>query len=436
MNQAQQTPFYLKDNFAPVEEEISTDQLQVLGSIPPVLNGRFLRNGPNPRTGWSDHWFLGNGMVHGVELENGKANWYRNRYVRTPYFDDPDANPIESLMQLDKSAANTHVIHHAGRILALEEGHLPWQLSTDLDTLGAWDFKGKLQTAMTAHPKVCADTGELLFFAYGVFPPHLTYHRVSASGELVQSEQITVPGGTMMHDFNITRNFVIWMDLPAVWDVARAGDGGLPISWDESYGARLGVMPRNGGDLDVTWYDIDPCYVFHPLNAYEDGDSIVIDVCRKKDVMTSKVESPAMLTRWVIDRSSGTVSATQIDDRSTEFPRVCDTRVGLKHRYGYAAGLAGSVPFGERYIKYDLHDFSASVIELGEGCEGSEAVFVRDPAGSSEDDGWLLAYVFDKSRGRSELLILDASSMSAEPVARILLPVRVPMGFHGSWVPF
>ena len=436
MNQAQGKPFYLRDNFAPVEEEVSDDHLRVIGSIPTALNGRFLRNGPNPRNGWSDHWFLGNGMVHGVELQNGNANWYRNRYVRTPFYDDPDANPIESLMQLDKSAANTHVIYHAGKILALEEGHLPWQLSTDLDTLGAWDFEGKLNTAMTAHPKVCAETGELLFFAYGVFPPYLTYHRVSASGELVQSEQITVPGGTMMHDFNITRNHVIWMDLPAVWDVGRAGEGGLPISWDESYGARLGVMPRNGGDEDVTWYDIDPCYVFHPLNAYEDCDNIVIDVCRKENVMASKVEAPALLTRWVINRSAGTVSETQIDDRSTEFPRICDTRVGLKHRYGYVAGLAGSTPYGERYIKYDLNDFSSSVVELGKGREGSEAVFVRDPAGSSEDDGWLLAYVYDKPSGKSELLILDASSMSEEPVARILLPVRVPMGFHGSWVPF
>ena len=436
MNQAQKKPFYLRDNFAPVVDEITEDHLKVIGSIPPALNGRFLRNGPNPRSGWSDHWFLGNGMVHGVELQDGRANWYRNRYVKTPYYYDPDAEPLELLLRPDKSAANTHVIHHAGRILALEEGHLPWQLSPELDTIGPWDFDGKLNTAMTAHPKVCAGTGELLFFAYGMSPPYLTYHRVSASGELVQSEQITVPGGTMMHDFNITRNHVVWMDLPAVWDMTAAGDGGLPVKWDERYGARLGVMPRNGGDADVTWYEIDPCYVFHPLNAYEEGDTIVIDVCRKDNVMAGSVETPALLTRWVIDRTAGTVSETQIDDRSIEFPRVCDTRVGLKHRYGYAAGLAGSVPYGERYIKYDLAGDSASVVELGVGREGSEAVFVQDPAGTREDDGWLLAYVYDQSSDRSELLILDAGSMSEEPVARVMLPVRVPMGFHGSWVPF
>jgi carotenoid cleavage dioxygenase-like enzyme len=436
MNQAVEKPFYLKDNFAPVFEEVSADQLEVVGSIPTELNGRLLRNGPNPQTGWSDHWFLGNGMIHGVEFENGKANWYRNRYVKTPLYADSDADPIGALMELDKSSANTHIIHHAGKILALEEAHLPWELSTDLETIGVCDFDGKLSTPMTAHPKVCPETGELLFFAYGIFPPYLTYHRVSAEGDLVQTEQITVPGGTMMHDFNVTRNYVIWMDLPAVWDVDKLSEGGLPIGWDESYGARLGVMPRNGGDSDVVWYDIDPCYVFHPLNAYEDAGKIVIDVCRKAHIMNGNIDAPAMLYRWEIDQAAGTVSETQLDDRSTEFPRVNDAVVGLKHRFGYMAGLAEAGPFGERYIKFDLNDASSKAAELGEGREGSEAVFVKDPAGSSEDDGWLLSYVYDNATDRSEVLILDASTMSDTPVARILLPARVPMGFHGSWVPF
>lgn len=436
MNQPLEQPFYLKDNFAPVFEEITDSSLSVIGNIPPALNGRLLRNGPNPQTGRSDHWFFGNGMIHGVEFENGKVNEYRNRYVRTPLWEDKDADPIAALMELDKSAANTHVIHHAGKILALEEAHLPWEVSSQLETLGVYDFGGALKTPMTAHPKVCPSTGELLFFAYGLFPPYLTYHRVNASGELVQTENITVPSGTMMHDFNITENYVIWMDLPAVWDIENAEAGGLPIRWDESYGARLGVMPRSGGDSDVTWYDIDPCYVFHPLNAYEEGDTIVLDVCRKASVMQESIDAPALLTRWVIDRAKGSVSEVQIDDRSTEFPRVCNSVIGLKHRYGYMAGLSPDAPFGERYIKYDLSNFSSKTVELGENVEGSEAVFVKDPNGTSEDDGWLMAYVYDKTKDRSEVLILDASTMSDKPVARVLLPARVPMGFHGSWIPF
>lgn len=436
MNQPVETPFHLKDNFAPVTEERDDTGLEVIGSIPPALNGRLLRNGPNPQTGWSDHWFFGNGMIHGVEFENGRANWYRNRYVRTPLWEDPDADSVSAIMELDKSAANTHVIHHAGKILALEEAHLPWEVSPQLETLRAWDFDGKLQTPMTAHPKVCPVTGELLFFAYGLFPPFLTYHRVSAGGKLVQTETITVPGGTMMHDFNITKNYVIWMDLPAVWNLEAVAEGGLPIQWDESYGARLGVMPRNGGDNDVTWYNIDPCYVFHPLNAYEEGNNIVLDVCRKANVMAGEIDAPAQLTRWVIDRPAGVVSETRLDDRVVEFPRVNDAVVGLPYRYGYAAGLAEDSPYGERYVKYDLGAFSSKTVELGKGREGSEAVFVADPDATSEDDGWLLGYVYDKSTDRSEVLILDASTLSEEPVARVLLPARVPMGFHGSWIPF
>lgn len=436
MNQPATKPFYLDGNFAPVYEESTAEKLEVIGAIPPELNGRLLRNGPNPQTGWSSHWFFGNGMIHGVEIEKGKANWYRNRYIRTPLYADPEGDPIEAILQLDKSAANTHVIHHAGKILALEEGHLPWEVSTALDTVGVHDYGGKLATPMTAHPKVCPVTGEMLFFAYGIFPPYLTYHRVSADGKLVQSEQITVPGGTMMHDFNVTQNYVIWMDLPAVWNITDNPSGGLPIRWDPSYGARLGVMPRNGGNADVKWYDIDPCYVFHPLNAYEKDNDIIVDVCRKDSIMDGNIDAPARLYRWVIDLMAGTVSERQIDDRIAEFPRVCDTVVGLEYRYGYTTGLSASLPYGERYIKYDLSDYSSTTVELGAGRQGSEAVFVKAPNGASEDDGWLLSYVYDQAADKSEVLILDANTMSQKPVARILLPARVPMGFHGSWIPF
>jgi carotenoid cleavage dioxygenase len=152
--------------------------------------------------------------------------------------------------------------------------------------------------------------------------------------------------------------------------------------------------------------------------------------------MDGAIDAPASLHRWVIDRAAGTVSERQIDDRTVEFPRVCDTVVGLDYRYGYTTGLAASAPYGERYIKYDLRNDSSRTVELGEGRQGSEAVFVNDPNGTSEDDGWLLSYVYDNSSDQSEVLILDASTMSEQPVARILIPARVPMGFHGSWVPY
>lgn len=428
-------PFHLTGNFAPVFEENTCTDLKVTGSIPSALRGRFFRNGSNPQSGYSDHWFLGNGMIHGIELADGKANWYRNRYVQTPLYQNPDE---ERSGRLDWSLANTHVISHAGHILALEEGSLPFEVSKDLETVGRYDFDGKLQSNMTAHPRVCPKTGELLFFGYGAVPPYLTYHRVSADGQLVQSEEITVKGPTMMHDWNITENYVIWMDLPMVFDLEVAMKGGIPIRWSDDYGARLGVMPRNGTDKDVTWYEIEDCYVFHPMNAYEDGNKIVIDTSRFKKLAFSPADgkgTPAVLHRWVIDTEKGTVSEQPIDDRPADFPRVPDALIGQKHRYGYMAGFGNSnAEMGKWVYKYDLQTGSETTADLGD-LRAGEPVFAADPNGTSEDDGWILSFVYDPNRDASDLIILDASNFSNEPVARVHLPVRVPYGFHGSWIP-
>ena len=431
--QAEEKPFWLKDNFAPVFDEVTVTDLEVTGEIPRELNGRLLRNGANPQSGWSDHWFLGNGMLHGVEIQNGKANWYRNRYVQTPLFKSPEMNPMETLGDMNYSSANTHVIHHAGKILALEEGHWPFEVNEKLDTIGPHNFGGKLAGPMTAHPKTCGETGELLSFSYGMSAPFLTYHRTSAEGEMLQVEPITVKGATMVHDFNVTRNHVVFMDLPCVWNFDGIAETGLPVIWDESDGARLGVMPRNGTDADVRWFDINPCYVFHPLNAYEEGDKITVDVCRMEDAMKPGSNSPPMLYRWVIDLTAGTVSETQLDDRVVDFTRVCDTRVGLKNRYGYGANFTG-LPVAGGFIKYDLQNDSSEYHPLNGG-QGSEPVFVKDPNGKDEDDGWVLSYVYQPEIDKSEIVIVDSRAFDKEPVARIHLPVRVPAGFHGNWVP-
>jgi carotenoid cleavage dioxygenase-like enzyme len=431
-------PFHLKDNFAPVFEETTAFDLEVTGSLPPELSGRYIRNGPNPQTGWSAHWFLGNGMLHGVQLQKGTAVEYRNRYVRTPLFEDAEADPIAGLGDLRMAVANTHVIRHAGKILALEEVHLPVEVTGELETKGAHDFGGQLRTGMTAHPKICPETGEMLFFGYGLVPPFLTYHRVSADGRLVQSEEITVGAATMVHDFNITRNHVVFMDLPVLWDAEGfAAGGGLPLKWSESYGARLGVMPRDGSNADVVWYEIDPCYVYHPMNAYEDGARIFVDVCRlAHEAKPGAPEALPQLYRWTIDPTSGSVAEDRLDDRSVEFPRINEARVGLPYRFGYAVGLDAEHPAaGERLHKFDLHGGGCAVTthELGPGRLASEPVFVPSENHSAEDDGWVLAYVYDGPTDKSELIVLDATRFDADPVARVHLPARVPAGFHGSW---
>ncbi len=436
-------PFHLRGNFAPVFDEVTSDNLEVRGSIPPELNGRYLRNGANPITGESAHWFLGDGMVHGVRLRDGQAEWYRNRWVRTPFYDNP-TKPVIDLENLDfsseNSKANTHVVRHAGRILCLEEGHLPWEISEELETIGPHSFGGQLDGPFTAHPKICPTTGEMLAFGYGFLPPaYLTFLRVSATGELVQQKNIEIPAPVMMHDFNITASRVVFMDLPVVFDFDVAVAGGMPFSFQRDNGARLGVMDRGDSDADVQWLDIDPCYVFHPVNSYDDDGRVIIDVARYPTMWetgSTEFDSKANLWRWEIDTVAGRVTETQLDDRPIEFGRVADSRVGLKNRFGYAVGSKRDAadPEAGTLVKYDFDTGDSFTWDLGKGRDPGEFVFVPRPGSTNEDGGWLMGYVYDRSENRSSLLILNAEDPTSEPLAEIVLPQRVPFGFHGSWI--
>ncbi|HEY5646231.1 MAG TPA: carotenoid oxygenase family protein [Pseudomonadales bacterium] len=436
-------PSHLRGNGRPTTEEHTITELKVTGSIPRELDGRYVRNGANPLSGTSDHPFFGDGMLHGVRLRDGKAQWYRNRYVQTPFIRNPSVDILDPSVMMDMRAskANTHVIGHAGRILALEEGHFPYVVDGNLETVGPIDFGGVLKGSFTAHPKICPVTGELLAFGYSAMEPYLRYLRISAEGELVQTENITVGGPTMMHDFNVTRNFVVFMDLPAVFKLELAMKGEMPIRWDDSYPARLGVMPRNGTDAQVVWYDINPCYVFHPMNAYEEGDSIVLDVARFSHIWRdSAMDFPSPdLWRWTIDTRSGKVREEQVDDRPAEFPRVADGVVGLKHRYGYMMGMsqdpdpADPMDASGSILKYDRQTGRRADIEFGRGRVGGEPVFVPAENAKAEDDGYLMTYVYDASSDTSQFVIMDAATMDATPVASIDLP-RIPNGFHGSWI--
>jgi carotenoid cleavage dioxygenase-like enzyme len=427
---------HLAGNFAPVTDELTAYDLPVTGTIPPELTGWFLRNGPNPREAASRHWFLGDGMVHGLRLEGGRARSYRNRWVRTPTFTD-GAPVVDERGRRDLTAghANTHVVRHAGRTLALVESSLPYAIDCrpgrELETLGAHDFGGRLTTAMTAHPKTCPTTGELHFFGYDHAAPHLTYHRADAAGELTVSRPVDVHGPTMMHDFHLTDAHVIFMDLPVVFDLRAPG---MPFRWDREYGARLGVLRRDDPYGEVRWLPIDPCYVFHALNAHDDGDHrIVLYVSRYAEYRS---DAPAHLWRWTIDLASGTVTEEQMDDQSCEFPRVDDRLAGLPARFGHAtaAEVPGSGPVPGALLRYDLLTGAAARYDFGPGRTPGEAAFA--PADDRPGGpGWLITYVYDAATDKSDLVVLDAEDISAGPVATVHLPQRVPYGFHGNWLP-
>ena len=399
-----------------------------------------MRNGPNPHTGTSPHWFLGDGMLHGVELRDGQAGWYRNRYVRTRQLTDADAAYVDDQGHADFTIgpANTHVIGHAGRILALVESSYPYEVTPELETVGCFDFDGRLRTPMTAHPKLDPASGELHFFGYGFAPPYLTYHVADTAGTLVRSEEISVRGPTMMHDFNLTERYVVFMDLPVVFDLDLAIQGTMPYRWDDDYGARLGVLPRDGTDADVQWFEIDPCYVFHPMNAYDADGAITLDVVRYPQLWAGNngdLDATAHLTRWTIDLAVGAVKEEQLDDRGTEFPRVDPRVVGRRHRFGYAVQTDTDAESRSGVlVQYDQAHGSARTHDFGAGREAGEPVFVPAADGRAEDDGWVMTFVFDAARDTSDFVLLDARDFEGPPVATVPLPQRVPVGFHGSWI--
>ncbi|MFJ8503607.1 carotenoid oxygenase family protein [Streptomyces avermitilis] len=443
-------PLYLRGRFAPVPEEHSAADLTVRGSLPPDLDGRYLRNGPNPLPGQDKgHWFTGPGMLHGIRLRNGRAEWYRNRWVRTRELAGHPFVREDFTIDLAATPANTHVIRHADKVLALCEVGLPYWVSPSLETVGPYDFEGRLTTAMTAHPKEDPATGELHLFGTGFAPPYLTYHRVTAEGLLLDSRPIDVPGPTMMHDFAITEHHIVWLDLPVVFDAALAGRGGIPHRWDEEYGARLGVMSRTPGSTEVTWYDVDPCYVFHVGNAYEDAQGrIVLDAVRYDHAGFQKAwadiggsagpssligvvepghsQAPAVLHRWILDPASGRVTESPLDDRAAEFPTHNATLTGRPNRYLYTVS-------GDGIAKHDLTRHTSHVHETPGSPFAGEAVFVAAADGTSEDEGWLLSLVSNDDGKAGELLVLDAADLSVQAVVE--LPHPVPAGFHGSWLP-
>jgi carotenoid cleavage dioxygenase-like enzyme len=445
-------PWHMRGNYAPVMDEVEAFDLPVVGQIPVDLNGRYFRNGANPMNGPTMHWFAGDGMIHGTRVRDGKAEWYRNRMVRTKALAGADRmDALTGTIDLTVGLANTHVIRHAGRIFALEEGSLPNELSPEVDTLGPYDFGGKLHTPFTAHPHTCPETGEMHFFGYELISaPFVTYHVADAAGNLVHSQPIDVPGPTMVHDFAISRNYAIFMDMPVVFDIELAMQGGMPFVWRESYGARIGLLSRDEARRgeQPRWFDVDLCYVFHIMNAWDDGPDgryVWLDAGRHASMWAGGADKfePSLLHRWRFDLQTGAVTEEQLDDVSHGFPRIDDRRTGLQNRYGWAVAPRSGInrntdaPLMDDasvIAKYDLAN-GASVThhDMGPNATFGEPVFVPREGATAEDDGYLVTYVFDKSTETSRFVVLDAADMTAAPIATVQLPQRVPNGFHGSW---
>jgi len=396
-------------------------------------------------------------------IAEGKAR-YRNRYVKTegwaiehkegktiwpglmnlPRFDAPHGIMMKNL-------ANTALVWHANKLLALWEAGEPYEIDfPSLETVGPYDFNGKLTSPFTAHPKVDPVTGEMMFFGCTfLMPPFLEYGIVSPDGELGEMVPIEIPSPVMMHDFAITENYTIFLDLPLAFQPARMIQGEFPIAFEWDRTSRIGILPRYGDSDSVRWFQVPPCMVVHAANAYEEGDEVILIACRMdyctlliptyEDGKLGSLDSETLkLFRWRFNLMTGEVSQETIDDLPTEFPTINEGWLGRKARYIYASRSANYMkpkPLFDGLVKYDLATGEKQIHELGRGRFCGECAFAPRPDASGEDDGWLLTFVWDAVIERAELLVIDSRNFATEPVARVTIPQRVPYGFHATWLP-
>ncbi|MDD9889102.1 MAG: carotenoid oxygenase family protein [Gammaproteobacteria bacterium] len=455
----------LVGGYAPIQMECDAPDLIVEGEIPEDLNGTLYRIGPNPQFAprGQYHWFGGDGMIHGFHLEQGRVS-YLNRWVRTVkwkleneageslfgIFNPMDNDPRVAGVKTD-GIANTNIVWHGDKLLALVESNAPFEMDPQtLESIGSWTFDDKLKGAMTAHPKIDPETGEMLFFAYnadGNISPRMAFHVAARDGTLIRSEWFDAPYAAMVHDFITTRDHVIFPIMPLTGSMERAMQGGPVYAWEPEKRSYIGIMPRAGTVADIRWFEGDPAYVFHPMNARTVGQKVICEVCQYEEAplfphadgsKPDPKKSAAKLTRWTFDLASNTntYKVEQLDDMRSEFPRLDERFTGLSYRHGYYACVVDGGAEGDRYNALGHIDFtsgSTKTYTAGNQFAISEPVFVPRGEKSAEGEGYLLATVYDASTDKSHLIILDAENIDSGPLARASLDHRVPFGFHGNW---
>lgn len=457
---------FLRGNFAPLRVECDAPDLVITGELPRELRGTLLRNGPNPMFPPRDayHMFSGDGMVHALRFEDGRVS-YRNRWVRTAKLLREQAagralfgtfgNPATSdpaVRGLPYNVANTNVLWHGGRLLALEEFNPPFELEpTTLASVGPYTYDGRLRGPMSAHPKIDAETGALHAFGYaldGWGSTRMAYHHIDAAGVLTRSVEFDAPYACMVHDFIVTARYLVFPIFPLTIDPGRAKRGGPLLAWEPARPSQLGVMPRDGDADDLRWFEGEACCVFHPLNAYDEGETIVADMLRydagpgfpgADGSPPDPSKALARLERWRLPLTgpSRSFSTTRLDDQASEYPRLDERYAGLPHRYGFfasTAGEQGKAAMFDEIVRFDFATSRKQTYRLPAGDFVSEPVFVPRAADAPEGQGYLLAIAYRAREARSDLLVLDATDLTSGPRAVARLETRIPFGFHGNWM--
>lgn len=441
---------FLTGIHAPMRDELTLEQLSVTGQIPPQLSGLYVRIGPNPfkPDPRGHHWFTGDGMVHGIRLQEGKAQWYRNRYIRSKVLQaagGPAAAP--GPRRSDRDGVNTNIIRIGGQITAIvEAGSSPVVLDDHLETVAYTDFGGTLTAPFTAHPHEDPQTGEFHAITYdATMPDRVWYVVLSPAGKVVREVEIPVTHGPSIHECTITENYVVVFDLPVTFSMKSLIAGqSFPYRWNPEHQARVGLLPRQGAADQIIWCNVDPCYLFHVANSYEDRHgNVVIDAAVYETMFSAGPEGPngksAGLERWTVSLGGGPVQRRTLDQAAQEFPRSDERYFGQDYRFAWSIGIPedGDPAFlgAQPLYRHDLKEGVRAQHDFGPNRVPGEFVFVPRSRDASEGDGWMMGYVIDAVTDTTELVILDAADIGAAPVATVQIPHRIPPGFHGNWLP-
>jgi carotenoid cleavage dioxygenase-like enzyme len=463
MTQSFPDNIFLTGATAPSGIECDAPDLIIEGELPADLKGVYFRNGPDPlhppRDGQEYHWFHGDGMIQRFEFDGERVSW-KNRWVHTEKYELERAagkslfgvlgNPMNadpSVANEPYNTANTHIVWHGNRLMALHEGTNAVQLDPDtLATIGNFNYDGQIDGPITAHPKFDHASGEMVFFgnqAMGPFSEYIRMNVADKDGKLTKNEMIQTPFAAFVHDFFVTENYVVFPIFPLAFDMERAIGGGVPMAWEPDKGTHFGVMPRNGSAADVVWHSMDARWSFHMMNAWEEGDAIKVDICASNASQFAPMVDGTMvmdeitptLRRWTIDLSgtTNTVGEEMVDDMPCEFPRTDDRFMTRPYRHGFAVGGYDSAIMFNRLVHFDTQTGQRRVWGDDKYLLG-EPVLAPRSATADEADGYLLLLAYDQTTQLSEMMIFDAADIETGPVCRALLPLRIPAGFHGTWV--
>ena len=458
----------LSGNNAPVREENVFDNLTVIGQVPADLNGLYVRNGPNAfyTPDWRYHAYDGDGMLHAVRFRNGKVT-YRNRWVQTGGLQEEKAaghalwKGLKEPMRKDrpdqplKNTSNTDVKYHAGRLISMwYRSGMPYALDPEtLETLGTADFDGTI-SRISAHSRPDEHTGELLFFDYALKAPYMQYGVVGADRKLKHKIDVPLDGPSLPHDMAITEHYSILHDFPLRPDAEALAIGRYKVRFHADQPSRFGIVPRYGQASEIRWFTAKPCYMLHVVNAWEEGDEIVMlgtpyrmhegadgkPDARRLEQTIHQRQRDFLLYEWRFNLKTGQTTERAIDDvLNTEFPVINSLYQGRKNKYSYNVLFPQGGREEPRFpglVKYNLETGGYVAYSAGPQFFYNEPGFAPRDNSQAEDDGYLVGLVWNPVDQRSEVQVFDCrgARIAEGPVARILLPRRVPHGFHATFV--